>query len=101
MNGLTKIAAISACALTLGMMTAGAAQAAGGPIKIGVQAPITGEYAAEGQGIGNSVKLLVEQQNAAGGLLGRKIEVTVCDDEGKPATAAICARKLEIGRAHV
>ncbi|MDR2991609.1 MAG: branched-chain amino acid ABC transporter substrate-binding protein [Burkholderiaceae bacterium] len=80
--------------MTLGGLAAGAAQAAGEPIKIGVQAPITGDYAAEGQGIQNGVKLLVNQKNAAGGLLGRKIEVTVCDDEGKPATAAICARKL-------
>ena len=46
------------------------AMAADGPIKIGVQAPITGEYAAEGQGIKNGVQLLVKQQNAAGGLLG-------------------------------
>ncbi|CAG4917314.1 branched-chain amino acid ABC transporter substrate-binding protein [Paraburkholderia gardini] len=91
MKLLTKLSAISAVTLALGM---GAALAADGPVKIGVQAPITGEYAGEGQGIANGVKLLVEQQNAAGGLLGRKIEVDVCDDEGKPAQAAICARKL-------
>lgn len=94
MNRLTRMAAISAISLTFGAMATGTAQAAGEPIKIGVQAPITGDYAAEGQGIENGVKLLVDQQNAAGGLLGRKIEVSVCDDEGKPAQAAICARKL-------
>ena len=94
MNRFTKFAVIPACALTLGMMALGIARAAGAPIKIGVQAPITGDYAAEGQGIKNAVQLLVNQQNAAGGLLGRKIEVSVCDDEGKSATAAICARKL-------
>lgn len=94
MNRLTRMAAISAFSLTFGAMATGTAQAAGEPIKIGVQAPITGDYAAEGQGIENGVKLLVDQQNAAGGLLGRKIEVSVCDDEGKPAQAAICARKL-------
>jgi branched-chain amino acid transport system substrate-binding protein len=93
MKQLTKIAAVAAFALA-GMAVTGAAQAADGPIRIGVQAPITGEYAAEGQGIQNGVKLLVDQQNDAGGLLGRKIEMTVCDDEGKPATAAICGRKL-------
>ncbi len=94
MNRLTRMAVISAISLTFGAMATGTAQAAGEPIKIGVQAPITGDYAAEGQGIENGVKLLVDQQNAAGGLLGRKIEVSVCDDEGKPAQAAICARKL-------
>src|SRR3546814_5988796 len=93
MNKLTKLSAVSAVAslaMGMGMNTAFAAD----PIKIGVQAPITGTYAAEGQGIENGVKLLVKQQNAEGGLLGRKLEVTVCDDEGKPAQAAICARKL-------
>src|SRR3546814_17232572 len=94
MNKLTKLSAVSAVAslaMGMGMNTAFAAD----PIKIGVQAPITGTYAAEGQGIENGVKLLVKQQNAEGGLLGRKLEVTVCDDEGKPAQAAICARKLD------
>ncbi len=75
------------------LASAGIAQAAP-PIRIGVQAPITGTYADEGQGIEKAVKLLAEQQNAKGGLLGRKIEVKVCDDEGRAAQAAICARQL-------
>ncbi|HET8596558.1 MAG TPA: branched-chain amino acid ABC transporter substrate-binding protein [Castellaniella sp.] len=93
MSRLTKISTLSA-AVSLALMGLGTAVAADGPIKIGVQAPITGEYAAEGQGIENGVKLLAKQHNDAGGILGRKIEVTVCDDEGKAAQAAICARKL-------
>lgn len=64
------------------------------PIKIGVQAPITGSYAEEGQGIERAVKLLADEQNAKGGLLGRQIEVTTCDDEGQAAQAAICGRQL-------
>jgi branched-chain amino acid transport system substrate-binding protein len=92
MSRLTQLTTLTAAVLLA--MGAGTASAASGPIKIGVQAPITGEYAAEGQGIQNGVKLLVDQQNKAGGLLGRKIQVTVCDDEGKAAQAAICGRKL-------
>ena len=91
MDRLTRIAAISVFLLTMGVA---AAQAGAAAIKIGVQAPITGDYAGEGQGIRNGVEMLVQQQNAAGGLLGRKIEVSVCDDEGKAAQAAICARRL-------
>ncbi|KAA0259255.1 branched-chain amino acid ABC transporter substrate-binding protein [Deferribacter autotrophicus] len=67
---------------------------AGGTIKIGVQAPITGKFASEGQGIDNAVRLWVEQVNAKGGLLGKKIEVITCDDEGTAVKAAICAREL-------
>ncbi len=63
-------------------------------IKIGVQAPITGKYANEGQSIDNGVKLIVDQYNANGGVLGKKIEVVSCDDEGAAQKAAICARKL-------
>lgn len=63
-------------------------------VKIGVQAPITGEYANEGQSIENFVKLIVDEKNANGGLLGKKIEVITCDDEAKAQKAAICAKKL-------
>ncbi len=67
---------------------------AGGIVKFGVQAPITGQFANEGQGIANAVKLLAEEQNAKGGLLGKKIKVIVCDDQGTAQQAAICARNL-------
>ncbi len=63
-------------------------------IKIGVQAPITGKFASEGQSIDKAVRLVVEQVNKKGGLLGKKIVVITCDDEGKAVKAAICARKL-------
>ncbi|WP_022671210.1 branched-chain amino acid ABC transporter substrate-binding protein [Hippea alviniae] len=65
-----------------------------GVIKIGVQAPITGKFASEGQSIDKAVRLIVKQVNAKGGILGKKLEVITCDDEGKAVKAAICARKL-------
>jgi len=61
---------------------------------VGVQAPITGEYASEGQGIDNAARLVAEQVNAAGGVLGQQIEVVSCDDEGTAMKAAICAKEL-------
>jgi branched-chain amino acid transport system substrate-binding protein len=63
-------------------------------LKVGVQAPITGSYANEGQGIENGVRLLAEQINAKGGVLGKQIEVIVCDDQGTAMAAAICAKDL-------
>lgn len=93
MSRLTQLTTMSA-AIMLAMGASSGAMAADDTIKIGVQAPITGEYAAEGQGIENGVKLLVDQQNANGGLLGKKLEYITCDDEGKASQAAICARKL-------
>ncbi len=67
---------------------------AGGTIKIGVQAPITGKFASEGQSIDKAVRLIVKQYNAKGGILGKKIEVVTCDDEGQAQKAAVCARQL-------
>lgn len=82
---------------TAALIVAAAAMApvyASGTIKIGVQAPITGKYANEGQGIVKAVKLLAKQANASGGLLGKKIDVVTCDDEGKATQGALCARRL-------
>lgn len=86
---LTKIA--SALALSAAVATS---LVAADTVKIGVQAPITGKYANEGQGIDNFVRLIVDEKNKEGGLLGKKIEVVTCDDEAKAQKAAICAKKL-------
>jgi branched-chain amino acid transport system substrate-binding protein len=63
-------------------------------LKVGVQAPITGSYANEGQGIDNGTRLLAAQINAAGGVMGRQIEVFTCDDQATAMASAICAREL-------
>lgn len=63
-------------------------------IKIGLEAPMTGDYAYEGQGFEKAVGLLVEQTNEAGGLLGREVELVVEDDAGDPTQAALVADRL-------
>ncbi len=83
---------LSAALLAVGSLAGGALAAE--TLKVGVQAPITGSYANEGQGIDNGVKLLAEQINAAGGVMGRQIEVITCDDQGTAMAAAICAKDL-------
>lgn len=93
---ITKRLSGVAAAIGLGVfaLTAAPAALAAKPILIGVQAPITGQYANEGQGIADAVKLIVKQTNAKGGLLGHPLDVKVCDDQGEAAPAAICARQL-------
>ncbi|AXH12364.1 branched-chain amino acid ABC transporter substrate-binding protein [Halarcobacter bivalviorum] len=86
---LTRLA--SALALSAAVCTS---VFAADTVKIGVQAPITGKYANEGQGIDNFVRLIVDEKNKEGGLLGKKIEVVTCDDEAKAQKAAVCAKKL-------
>ena len=65
-----------------------------GTIKIGLEGPMTGDYAYEGQGFEKAVKLLVDQTNEAGGLLGRQIELVIEDDAGDPTQAALVAQRL-------
>ncbi|HSQ32372.1 MAG TPA: branched-chain amino acid ABC transporter substrate-binding protein [Gemmatimonadaceae bacterium] len=64
------------------------------PIRIGLQAPLTGDMAYEGTGIQKAVTLLVEQTNAAGGIGGRQVELLVEDDRGSAAQAAVAANRL-------
>ncbi|MGD8462613.1 MAG: branched-chain amino acid ABC transporter substrate-binding protein [Anaerolineae bacterium] len=65
-----------------------------GAIKIGLQGPMTGDYAYEGQGFEKAVTMLVEQTNEAGGLLGREVELIIEDDAGDPTQAALVAQRL-------
>jgi branched-chain amino acid transport system substrate-binding protein len=64
------------------------------PLKIGVLSPLSGPIAAYGQDQVNGVNMAVEEINAAGGLLGRKLIVQVEDDEKKPELAASLTQKL-------
>ncbi len=74
-----------------GAVTPAGAQA---PIKIGdinsysgIGAPFTGPYRA-------GVEMAVEEINAKGGVLGRKVEVAFRDDKGQPAEAVKHAQEL-------
>lgn len=70
--------------------TSGSEESGGGdsgsddPIVIGTISPNTGSLAAYGTGIITGVELAVEEINAAGGILGRQVEVITTDDQGDP-----------------
>jgi branched-chain amino acid transport system substrate-binding protein len=63
-------------------------------IKIGLMAPLTGSFASEGAEMKQVVELLVAEQNAKGGLLGKKIELLIDDDGSDARTAALAAQRL-------
>src|SRR6516225_8034446 len=65
------------------------------PIKIGVDNPLTGTYAAPGKNENTGMQLAVDQLNAKNGILGRKVELLVEDStSGDAGTAVQKARKL-------
>src|SRR5271157_4078236 len=65
------------------------------PIKIGLDNPLTGVYAALGKNELIGCQLALDQINAKGGILGRKVELLVEDStSGDAGTAVQKARKL-------
>ncbi|BDG60932.1 branched-chain amino acid ABC transporter substrate-binding protein [Caldinitratiruptor microaerophilus] len=67
---------------------------AAGTIRIGVQGPLTGNYAYEGTGFVRAITMLADEINQAGGVNGKKIEILKEDDKGDPKEAALAAQKL-------
>ena len=62
-------------------------------VKIGLQAPLTGDYAAEGQWAKQSVEIAAELINKKGGVLGKPVEIVVVDDASNPKDSALAAQK--------
>src|SRR5512146_793104 len=65
------------------------------PVKIGLDNPLTGTYAAVGKNELIGCQLAVEQMNKKGGILGRSVQLIVEDStSGDAGTAVQKARKL-------
>lgn len=64
------------------------------PIKIGVLTPLSGAYASIGQQVKWGVQLATDEINAAGGIMGRQVELTFEDGEANPAVGTQKAEKL-------
>ncbi|MCX8063142.1 MAG: branched-chain amino acid ABC transporter substrate-binding protein, partial [Anaerolineales bacterium] len=82
--------------LTLSLVLAACQQKPAEPqtIQIGLQAPLTGDFAAEGQWAKQSVEVAQELINKKGGVLGKQIEIIVADDASNPKDSALAAQKL-------
>jgi len=88
-----KILSLSVIFATL--VAAGCANnAAKGTIKIGVLAPTSGSEAYYGNDMLQTYQLAVEEINAAGGILGRKLELYQADDACNPNEGALAASKI-------
>ncbi len=68
--------------------------AAAQAIKIGVLAPLSGTYASIGNHETWAIKQAVDELNRKGGVLGRKIDILVEDDEANPPIGVRKATKL-------
>lgn len=102
-GGLSRRSVLSVgMALTGGSLLAGAQNVfaqTGDTIKIGSARAMTGLVASSFAPLYVGVKIAVEEINAAGGMLGKKIEIIEADDESSPAKEPAVMRKLIDGGA--
>jgi len=83
-----------ALAVALGVGSWSPPAAAQSPIKIGASLSLTGTYAALGQNQQRGYQLCAKDVNEKGGVLGRKIEFVLYDDQSQPATGVRLYEKL-------
>ena len=79
---------------TAGLMLASQAPARADDIDIGVNMPLTGDFAASGTYVANGARIAAEEINARGGVLGRKLNLVVEDSKSNPTEAAAVTEKL-------
>jgi branched-chain amino acid transport system substrate-binding protein len=90
-NRRTVLKAGAAGALALGFPSIVRAQS--GAIKIGHLTPLTGFLGALGEYAVMGIKMATEEINAAGGVMGRKLDV-MSEDSVNPATASTKAQRM-------
>ena len=86
------MAALAAVAAALALATPAAAQET---IKIGVITDRVGVAKPWSEPIMQGTVYAAKEVNAKGGVLGKKVELLIEDDQGKPDLSATVARKLE------
>jgi len=94
LSTLTAVTLSSALAIA-GIALAPVGQAASSDLVIGVEAPLTGPQASNGQDMLRGVKLAVSQANARGGINGHRVRIVQLDDQADPSKAAAMVEKAK------
>src|SRR5437868_15041781 len=89
-----KVIGVAGAAAVTAALPGSRAFAQAGPIKIGMSMPQTGSLGGGGQAALVALRMWVEDVNAKGGLLGRKVEFIVYDDQTNPANVPGIYTKL-------
>ena len=95
----TSLLTATSVALAFGLAACGSDSGSGGgdatdPIKVGVAVPLTGGSAILGTPMRNSIEIAVKQLNDAGGIDGRKIQLSVQDVGGDDTSALNALNRL-------
>jgi len=92
-----RFASLSSFILLAFLLFAGPAisvHAASGTVKIGLSAPLTGDWAEYGNDFKRSVTMVFNAVNKAGGVHGKDIELVIADSRGDPKESVLIAEKF-------
>ena len=90
---LTAVAAasavtVAACGGSTGTTNTTSAAGGGQPVTVGISLPLTGQFEADGLASEKGYQLWASDVNAAGGLLGHQVKLTILNDNSLPTTTA-------------
>jgi branched-chain amino acid transport system substrate-binding protein len=70
------------------------ALAADDVVKIGLSAPLTGDWAEYGNDFKRAVQMVIDRTNEMGGVHGKKVELVIEDSRGDPKESVLIAEKF-------
>lgn len=91
------VATVAVTVLTFGLVACGSDANEGGAkpaIRLGALLSINGEDPVVGRGMRDGLTMAVNEANAHGGVLGRRVELVIDDDACDPGTAVVKANDL-------
>ncbi len=95
MKRFAKTGYLLALLIGIAGLVAGCSDGAGkGDIKIGMVYELTGSTASYGTSAANGAKLAFKEVNAAGGVLGKQLQIITADNKGEPSESANAMTKV-------
>ena len=88
---ITRRLLLAGAAITFAAISSAAAQ---DTMTVGLVAAMSGQSAKSGEAIVRGLSVAIDEINAKGGVLGKKLELVVRDDESNPAKGVVAAREL-------
>jgi branched-chain amino acid transport system substrate-binding protein len=77
-----------------GVFAVGSSAQAAGEVKIGLSAPLTGDWAEYGADFKRSVSMVFDRVNKEGGIQGKKVVLEIADSRGDAKEAVLIAEKF-------
>lgn len=84
--------AVAALMLVVGACSSSSSSKTSSVVRIGLEAPLTGDQKDVGAGMLDGAKLAAAELNAAGGISGKQVEIVAIDDAADPSVGVTAAK---------